>query len=119
MRRRVAIVGAEEKKFTPKTKLAAERLIRRVLSVPDVVLVSGHCHLGGIDIWSEDIAEELHAFDSQFIYPPKVLNWPRGYRPRNIKIAKACEEIHNITVAVSYTHLRAHETGRNLVCRLL
>src|SRR5678809_594265 len=23
------------------------------------------------------------------------------------------------TVAVSYTHLRAHETGRNLVCRLL
>ena len=25
---------------------------------------------------------------------------------------------HN-TVSVSYTHLRAHETGRNLVCRLL
>ena len=23
------------------------------------------------------------------------------------------------SVAVSYTHLRAHETGRNLVCRLL
>ena len=22
-------------------------------------------------------------------------------------------------VSVSYTHLRAHETGRNLVCRLL
>src|SRR5678809_792162 len=24
-----------------------------------------------------------------------------------------------ITTSVSYTHLRAHETGRNLVCRLL
>src|SRR5665213_954996 len=24
-----------------------------------------------------------------------------------------------VAVAVSYTHLRAHETGRNLVCRLL
>src|SRR5674476_1571787 len=24
-----------------------------------------------------------------------------------------------LLVAVSYTHLRAHETGRNLVCRLL
>ncbi|CZS04890.1 hypothetical protein CDFC105_91546 [Clostridioides difficile] len=24
-----------------------------------------------------------------------------------------------ITASVSYTHLRAHETGRNLVCRLL
>ena len=23
------------------------------------------------------------------------------------------------STAVSYTHLRAHETGRNLVCRLL
>ena len=25
----------------------------------------------------------------------------------------------HVIVAVSYTHLRAHETGRNLVCRLL
>ena len=24
-----------------------------------------------------------------------------------------------VTITVSYTHLRAHETGRNLVCRLL
>ena len=31
--------------------------------------------------------------------------------------AKLCGAIN--TVAVSYTHLRAHETGRNLVCRLL
>ena len=35
------------------------------------------------------------------------------------------EDHHNVTYtddaleAVSYTHLRAHETGRNLVCRLL
>ena len=28
-------------------------------------------------------------------------------------------QIHNYSIAVSYTHLRAHETGRNLVCRLL
>ena len=26
---------------------------------------------------------------------------------------------NGIITAVSYTHLRAHETGRNLVCRLL
>ena len=26
---------------------------------------------------------------------------------------------HGEVFAVSYTHLRAHETGRNLVCRLL
>ena len=29
----------------------------------------------------------------------------------------SCEEAD--AAAVSYTHLRAHETGRNLVCRLL
>ena len=28
-------------------------------------------------------------------------------------------DIREILKAVSYTHLRAHETGRNLVCRLL
>src|SRR5678809_167534 len=27
------------------------------------------------------------------------------------------EEYYSILFAVSYTHLRAHETGRNLVCR--
>ena len=30
-----------------------------------------------------------------------------------------CEEQMVGYVTVSYTHLRAHETGRNLVCRLL
>eukprot|EP01017_Pseudomicrothorax_dubius_P018575 TRINITY_DN20536_c0_g1_i1.p1 TRINITY_DN20536_c0_g1~~TRINITY_DN20536_c0_g1_i1.p1 ORF type:complete len:110 (+),score=25.52 TRINITY_DN20536_c0_g1_i1:113-442(+) len=29
------------------------------------------------------------------------------------------QEKNEIIRAVSYTHLRAHETGRNLVCRLL
>ena len=28
-------------------------------------------------------------------------------------------DVGNGQIAVSYTHLRAHETGRNLVCRLL
>ena len=30
-----------------------------------------------------------------------------------------CLFLADRTNAVSYTHLRAHETGRNLVCRLL
>src|SRR5665213_1914171 len=33
--------------------------------------------------------------------------------------AKQIASIWNSGDAVSYTHLRAHETGRNLVCRLL
>src|SRR5674476_1170333 len=32
---------------------------------------------------------------------------------------EAADLAHDGSHAVSYTHLRAHETGRNLVCRLL
>ena len=32
---------------------------------------------------------------------------------------KYCKLLYKISITVSYTHLRAHETGRNLVCRLL
>ena len=39
--------------------------------------------------------------------------WKRLYR-KNIK-----KMIRDTVTSVSYTHLRAHETGRNLVCRLL
>src|SRR5678809_1730406 len=34
------------------------------------------------------------------------------------ELAGACL-VSNVVIPVSYTHLRAHETGRNLVCRLL
>src|SRR5674476_259982 len=34
-------------------------------------------------------------------------------------IREAMQGVQRIVVPVSYTHLRAHETGRNLVCRLL
>src|SRR5674476_1094630 len=39
----------------------------------------------------------------------------RGWAPAP---APGCLDVFR-TGAVSYTHLRAHETGRNLVCRLL
>ena len=34
-------------------------------------------------------------------------------------LATAIKKINDYDITVSYTHLRAHETGRNLVCRLL
>ena len=36
-----------------------------------------------------------------------------------ISVLKNCPRIADVEYTVSYTHLRAHETGRNLVCRLL
>ena len=40
-------------------------------------------------------------------------------RINNFDVIYAHSLFSNGYVAVSYTHLRAHETGRNLVCRLL
>ena len=37
----------------------------------------------------------------------------------NGKVPKTFEELENLPGAVSYTHLRAHETVLDLVCRLL
>ena len=38
---------------------------------------------------------------------------------RHSYIRVLSQKNQGVSAAVSYTHLRAHETGRNLVCRLL
>lgn len=95
----VGIVGSEAAKFTEKTEAAARETIYRLLSLPRITAVSsGHCHLGGIDMWAEEIAKQIGKFDPQFIYPPADRSWFTGYRPRNLKIAKASNAVHCITV---------------------
>src|SRR5674476_1166254 len=42
-----------------------------------------------------------------------------GTAPANVRAALDAAGKSAKFTAVSYTHLRAHETGRNLVCRLL
>ena len=39
--------------------------------------------------------------------------------PQELPAYQALEGENIFVMPVSYTHLRAHETGRNLVCRLL
>src|SRR5678810_970453 len=39
--------------------------------------------------------------------------------PEGTEIARIKTSAEETVTSVSYTHLRAHETGRNLVCRLL
>lgn len=92
----LGIVGNEEAKFNEITEAAAKQLIRNLLEPEGTVLVSGHCHLGGIDIWSEEIADELGR--EKIIFPPKVLKWEEGFKPRNIQIAKTSAVVANITV---------------------
>ena len=44
----IGIVGSEAAKFTEHTKRLAMQEIERIISI-DCVVVSGACHLGGID----------------------------------------------------------------------
>ena len=71
----------------------------------EVILVSGHCPKGGVDIWAEEVADELSI--KKEIYPAEVNQWEdkihdydtlpirqKGYHSRNIQIAKACDVLY-------------------------
>ena len=93
----VGIVGSEAAKFTANTEASAKVLIYSLLSDPNVEAVcSGRCHLGGIDIWAEEIGEQLGK--KLLLFPPLNLQWSTGYKPRNLKIAFNSDEVHCITV---------------------
>lgn len=93
----IGIVGAEEAKFTPEGKRRAVALITKLVSDPSVMeVVSGACHLGGVDIWAAEIGRELGKKVTEF--PPKTLDWSGGYKPRNLQIARRSDVVHCITV---------------------
>lgn len=94
----IGIVGSERAKFTPVTEARAKKIIRRLLDKPEVTaIVSGGCHLGGIDIWAEEIGRELGK--KKIVHLPKNLQWSTGYAPRNLKIVRDSDELFCITVA--------------------
>jgi len=92
---RVGIVGSEYAKFTPETELRAREIIRGLIVDAELV-VSGHCHLGGIDIWAEQEAERFGI--PMMIFPPKRLSWEGGYKQRNLQIAEHSDLLVCITV---------------------
>ena len=111
--RYVGIVGNEGAKFTTDLERQARACIRGILRRhPGCVVVSGHCHLGGIDLWAEQEAQA--AGHETCIYEPDVLTWgddgPRiGFKSRNLMIAETSCEVHNIVVAnypPAYTGMR-------------
>ena len=105
---RIGIVGSEGAKFTPYTEARAKKIIHRLLDKSEVThVVSGGCHLGGIDIWAVEIGRELGKEIVE--HRPKNLQWSTGYAPRNLLIAKDSDAIFCITVGElpsSYTGLR-------------
>jgi hypothetical protein len=94
----VGIVGHEAAKFGSSAEAAAKLVIRELLAPADAVLVSGHCHLGGIDIWAEEIAIETGRYDPKLIHPPATTAWENGYKPRNLLIARDSDVVHCLVV---------------------
>lgn len=84
----VGVVGSEQAKFTPETERAARQAIRNYLvEYKAERVVSGGCHLGGVDIFAREIAGEMGL---DFVeYAPTTLQWSGrgGYKERNEKIA--------------------------------
>jgi hypothetical protein len=94
---RVGIVGSEEAKFTSLGKTRATEIIRGLLDGATAV-VSGACHLGGIDIWSASEGRSRGFLVLEF--PSRSKNWsgPGGYCERNLKIVDHSDLVVCITV---------------------
>lgn len=127
----IAIVGPEENKWTKEQKTKAKLEIRwlfnrnakwkykdeithnDILDYSQIIIISGHCPKAGVDIWAEEIADELGI--QKEIYPAEVHQWNdiiqpdriteneplvetklKGYRSRNMQIAEACDVLYCI-----------------------
>lgn len=97
----LGIVGSEESKFTRQTEAQAKRAILDLFAKykPEGV-VSGACHLGGIDRWAIDGGRYWGIPENWLIeYPPAHQRWtPNGYKLRNEKIAQKADAVICITV---------------------
>lgn len=104
----VGIVGSESAKFTYEGMIAARNVILGLLSPPDVTeVVSGGCHLGGIDEWAAEISREHGLIITEFL--PKTRCWEGGYKQRNLQIASRSDIVHCITIdqlPITYTGMR-------------
>jgi len=88
---KLAIVGARESKWTPEQKEKVKGIIRDILTNCNVeILISGGCPKGGVDIWAEEIANDLGIVTA--IFKPVKNNW-EYYKQRNIAIAHSCDKL--------------------------
>lgn len=95
---KIGLVGSEASKFTRKMEATAKAMLMTCVSVgpPIDTVVSGECHLGGIDIWAKEMAM---ACGMPYIgCPPAKLTWEGGYKQRNLKIVRESDSVICITV---------------------
>lgn len=93
---RLGIVGHEAAKFTAETERLARLEIRNLLGPHVIAVVSGACHLGGIDIWA--VEEAQSAGKETIEFPPATRRWEGGYKDRNVAIAENSDRVICIVV---------------------
>ena len=92
----IGIVGSEEAKFSGTGMFLAKETLRSLINDPSVTeVVSGKCHLGGIDIWAIEIAKHYNKPFREF--PPRKLSW-EYYKARNLIIAGESDAVYCVTV---------------------
>jgi len=97
----LGIVGSEQAKFTPETEAAARAVISTYIDeCRPHEIVSGGCHLGGVDLYAEEAAAEYGI--PVVVFRPATLRWgePGGYKERNLRIAKRSDAVLCVTLAV-------------------
>jgi len=119
----VGIVGHGANKFTPKSATIAKNLIKKILKTAidshpndEIVVISGHSPMGGIDIWTEEVAAELNLATN--IKAPRQQSWEGeyGYKARNLDIAKFSNELHNIVVKEYPPNYRGRQFNKCYHC---
>lgn len=94
---KLGIVGSEGAKFTPATEALARVAIRNLIGKHRAgIVISGGCHLGGIDKWAIEEAQKLKVGVIEYL--PKTLRWEGGYKDRNLLIARNSDRVYCITV---------------------
>jgi len=84
---KIAIVGAQESKWTKEQKKKVKEAIEIIFFHDcgfdrNITLVSGHCPYGGVDIWAEEIADDLKI--KKEIYKSLVNQWEDSKQKCNI-----------------------------------
>ena len=111
----LGFVGSEKKHWLLRQEKKARNFMRSLLlryiqryklgiELAPPIVCSGHCEEGGIDIWAEEIADEL-GLETK-IFPAKGKGW-KFYRRRNLKIIKASSRIFDIEPEVPQTYPKA------------
>jgi hypothetical protein len=104
---KVGIIGHGQDKFTEFTEAHAKHAISSLLenyrdqtigANDEIVVVSGHSPVGGIDIWAEDIAATLGL--GVDIKTPRQNRWEAeyGFKARNLDIARSSDVVYVIVV---------------------